>query len=103
MVYFVTDGQKIKIGNSKNVKKRVLQLQVANSKELVLLGYVQGDEEKEKYLHKVFNQYRIRANGEWFEPAQELLDYINTNNEKENTMVEWIDGKLYPCLTIKAK
>lgn len=75
MVYFITDKKNIKIGYSKNPNKRIKQLNTGNAKKLMLIGYMNGDKNKEKELHCQFSQ--DRSNGEWFSPSDELLDFIN--------------------------
>ena len=42
----------------------------------------------ENDLHKRFGALRMRSEGEWFLPAQELIDYINEVNEESNVFVE---------------
>lgn len=87
MVYFITNGENIKIGYSKNINKRLKQLNTGNDKKLYILGYIQGDKDKEKEIHKKFSKFRIRSNGEWFYPDQELIDFLNLINEKSNTYI----------------
>lgn len=100
-IYFIASKDKIKIGYTKNsVEKRLNQLQTGNDDKLVLLGYLHGGLDEEKMLHKQFAKYRIRHNGEWFEPSDELIDYINVNNSQPNTYVDWVDGRLLPLLKI---
>ena len=100
-IYFIGAKDKIKIGYTKNsIEKRLKQLQTGNDETLVLLGYIRGGLDEEKMLHKQFSNYRIRKNGEWFEPSAEIIDYINKNNSKPNTYVDWIDGRLLPLLKI---
>ena len=95
MVYFITDGNYIKIGYTKNdVQKRLKQLQTSSPKRLFILGYVNGDKDVEKSLHKKFYNSIIRINGEWFSPTQDILDYINENNLEDNIYVDIIDGKV---------
>lgn len=95
MVYFITDNRYIKIGYTKNnVNKRLKQLQTSNPNRLFLLGYIEGDKDTEKMLHKKFFSSLSRMNGEWFSPSQDILDYINDNNLKENTYVDIIDGEV---------
>lgn len=88
MVYFITDGEYIKIGYTKRKPdNRLKQLNTGNNKKLYLLGYIQGDKKKEKELHLKFNKYRIRQNGEWFLSSDSLIDFINENNVMLNTYV----------------
>lgn len=87
-IYFITDGQNIKIGYTKNsVEKRLKQLNTGNESKLYILGYMNGSQEDEKYLHKKFGFYRIRHDGEWFYPNQEIIDYINDNSLKPHSYV----------------
>lgn len=77
MVYFIqnTDTKHIKIGYSDNVKKRFSQLQTTSPQELTILTMCEGGIELEKELHNKFNDYYVR--GEWFNPSEELISYIN--------------------------
>lgn len=68
-VYFISDGEFIKIGKSNNPKKRMSELQVGNARDLHLLFQIPTVSEKaafeaEKMLHRVYRDYS--ANGEWF-------------------------------------
>lgn len=95
MVYFITDGNYIKIGYTKNnVKKRLKQLQTSSPNKLFILGYIEGDKDTEKKIHKMFYNSIIRINGEWFSPTQDILDYINENNLEDNIYADIIDGKV---------
>lgn len=87
-VYFITNGFNIKIGYTNNVKRRLKQLNTGSDQQLFLLGYINGTKETEANLHRFFIKYKLRQNGEWFEPSSELLDYINTNNLIPNIFVE---------------
>ena len=101
MVYFISDGEYIKIGYTKRKPdNRLKQLNTGNNKKLYLLGYIQGDKKKEKELHLKFNKYRIRQNGEWFLPSDELIEYINQNNSQPHVYVDWVDDRLLPLLKI---
>ena len=73
-IYFFqsVDTGRIKIGLSKDPKKRMKQLQT--SERLFLLHAIKGTRWLESNLHDRFAHLRIH--GEWFEPAQELFDYI---------------------------
>lgn len=102
MIYFITNGKSVKIGYTKNnIERRLKQLQTSCPQKLFILGWIDGDKEKEKELHIQFSNSRIRSNGEWFNPTEDLLDYINKNNKKENTYVDFVDGVLISLLKIK--
>ena len=95
MVYFITDKEFIKIGyTSKTPQHRLQQLQTSSPRKLYLIGYHEGEIEDEQLLHKRFERFRIRSNGEWFKPNAELIDYINTNSELEHTIVDVLDGEV---------
>jgi YspA, cpYpsA-related SLOG family/Meiotically up-regulated gene 113 len=66
MIYFVqnTVTRAIKIGYSKNAKKRLDSLQTATPDKLALLGTIQGGLEHEAALHERFAGYALQ--GEWF-------------------------------------
>lgn len=87
MIYFFTNGSNIKIGYTKNIEKRLQQLNTGSDYRLYSLGYIDGGLEKEKELHKLFSKERIRINAEWFFPSKNLIDYINNNNKKDNIYV----------------
>lgn len=101
MIYFITDTINIKIGYTKNsIEKRLKQLQTSNSNNLYVLGWIDGDIDFEKKLHRQFGSSRIRSNGEWFKPTEDLIDYINLNNQKKNSHVDFVDGKLMSLLKL---
>ena len=91
-VYFIYDNSNIKIGFTKNIKKRMKELQTSNSNKLMLLGYINGDINKEQFLHNQFKNYQIL--NEWFKPDQALIDYINENNVMD-VYLGWLKDKLY--------
>jgi hypothetical protein len=82
-IYFITDGKFIKIGFTKNVESRLVQLQTGNPKKLTILEVFKGSLEIEKYLHAIYNKYKI--SGEWF-------DIINIYNK------ESIQNKINDCI-----
>ena len=94
-IYFVTEGKYIKIGyTTQDIEKRIKQLNTGSVQNISLLGWMYGSKAKEKELHIKFAQSRVRYNGEWFEPTEKLLDFINENNLEPNSYVDFIDGEL---------
>jgi hypothetical protein len=94
-IYFVTEGKYIKIGyTTQDIEKRIKQLNTGSVQNISLLGWMYGNKAKEKELHIKFAQSRVRYNGEWFEPTEKLLDFINENNLEPNSYVDFIDGEL---------
>lgn len=74
-VYFLRDGDHVKIGTSANVPVRIAGGQTMNPRELVLIGSVPGDRRLEADLHRRFRRLHVR--GEWFEATPELLAFID--------------------------
>lgn len=103
-IYFFTNGENIKIGFTKNtVQKRLKQLNTGSDKQLYYLGCFSGTMEDEKQLHKKFEKYKLRSNGEWFVADEELLGYINSINEEKNVYVcknELFENKVMALLSI---
>lgn len=83
MIYFIQHGitGPVKIGHAtKDVRHRLQSLQTASPVKLVLLGVMDGDRKREKEVHAVFAEYRIR--GEWFILSKMLLSFIDDNSVK---------------------
>ncbi len=76
-VYFLRKGSKgpVKIGHSRDIRKRMTKLQVPFEDKLVLLRTEPGGETREKELHSLFKKHRIR--GEGFEVVGELKEYLS--------------------------
>ena len=97
MIYFLqqSDNGPIKIGKTDNLKNRIRELRNASPYSLNLLKTIPGNNER-KY-HFKFKKYQIK--GEWFEPSEELLKFIDTNkltiNEKQKSILQ---SKLKECL-----
>ena len=91
MVYFIQHTNKnkyIKIGwTYRNPMFRLKQIQVGCSHPLELLGVMECKSGIEHALHDLFERYKIA--GEWFEPADEILEFI-----KDNTLT-YDEYKLY--------
>lgn len=78
-IYFVQSGVigRIKIGVSMSVEKRLKTLACGAAEQLHLLGSIPGGTEEEQRLHIVFARHRVH--GEWFRPADDLLEFIRVN------------------------
>lgn len=70
-----TSSKKLKIGRSKNVQKRLKQLQTSNSGSLSLLFTLKGEGFREEYVHRMFSH--LNTNGEWYEYDNSIIDYFN--------------------------
>jgi hypothetical protein len=66
----------IKVGITTCVLQRLTALQTASPYKLKLMGYINGDREKE--IHKIFEKDRLH--GEWFSETQELVNFIKNLN-----------------------
>jgi hypothetical protein len=91
LVYFISDGEYIKIGVTDALGSRLATLQNANARPLVVVHLIDCDTYTyatalEKALHLHFKDYR--ALGEWFK-----LDWGVVSAEIE-TIVDTIDGYL---------
>lgn len=73
-LYFITDGQYIKIGVSNDVDKRLKTLKTGSSQDIRLLGkyYLPNPYSVEALLHQLLKNYRI--NGEWFDISFLFVD-----------------------------
>lgn len=78
-VYFITDGEAIKIGKANNPKSRLSGLQTSHHKPLRILMTIPGDEEVERGLHSIFGEFRIR--GEWFKDCKDIRAFIRRHKD----------------------
>lgn len=82
MIYFIRSemrGGEIKIGTSQNVGVRI-NTQRERYPDIEILGIHEGGREVEQALHERFSAYRRPGrNNEWFEPSDEIYQYINEN------------------------
>lgn len=76
-VYFIqaTDGGPIKIGATSHLKERLAALsRRAAGQRLRILATLKGHIPEEKKVHRRFAH--LRGWGEWFEPGEDLLQFI---------------------------
>jgi hypothetical protein len=75
-VYFITDGEMVKIGfTAQFPEKRLAALQTGCPKPLSLLAFnAEWGRDKELELHQQFE--RLRTNGEWFKIDSDLRQFI---------------------------
>jgi hypothetical protein len=76
-VYFIFDGEAVKIGYSTKALKRLKNLQTSHSRTLKIIGTMPGSIRLEKQLHKKFRRLRVR--NEWFRYTKEIARYIEAN------------------------
>jgi hypothetical protein len=63
-VYFITDGELVKIGYSEQLPRRLAGLQTANPRQLRLVKAIPGTVEDEALLHDRHQPHHVR--GEWY-------------------------------------
>jgi len=75
-IYFIQMDRigPIKIGYAKDIKKRLISLQISSPYPLKLLCHYKADVEHEKEWHQAFEFIRLK--GEWFLPHPFLLKQI---------------------------
>lgn len=76
MVYFVqrVSGGLIKIGTTTLLSLRVKTLAAECREKVRVLGLMRGNHQEENALHRQFKH--LREKGEWFRPADDLMDFI---------------------------
>lgn len=83
-VYFVTDGQYIKIGVAASLPNRIKQLQTGNPRRIKAIYVIKADTQRdslriENELHKAFKNNHIL--GEWFElEERDIANYCVKRN-----------------------
>lgn len=75
MLYFLSDGEYVKIGFSDNVKGRIPDIQVSNPKDLSVELVIDGDYALEQKIHNDLRKYHVR--GEWFSYSEVVKGYID--------------------------
>ncbi len=91
-LYFISDGEYVKIGKTKNIKNRMKALRTANPRDLTLIRYVYTDDwlsYNENKFHKIFSKYRIK-NTEWFDKC--VLNFIEGKTDTEINLVGEYDN-----------
>lgn len=69
----------VKIGVSDAPYHRICSILSCFPQQPVILAIMPGDLAEETRLHEMFEQHRLR--GEWFSPADEILDYARQHTE----------------------
>jgi hypothetical protein len=73
-IYFVRCRDRVKIGFTQNVRRRMGQLRSDIPYEAELIGVMLGSLSVERDTHARFA--RSRASGEWFHCTREILDFV---------------------------
>lgn len=74
-VYFVSDGEYVKVGMTNKIESRFSALQTSNARKLELLFYIPLVAKEacchvERMFHQAYSDYRV--NGEWFDILKKL-------------------------------
>lgn len=80
-VYFLDDGEAIKIGFTDNLAGRLSNLRAATARPLTPVAIIAGPRDDEKKFHQKFAHLRLR--GEWFRREPELLDFIESVRKRQ--------------------
>lgn len=77
-IYFIAteDYRQVKVGVSKDPKKRLKDLQTGCPVKLVLVGEIFGGYSRERELHEIFLGTRTSANNEWFDLRGRVLAFM---------------------------
>src|ERR1044072_400641 len=68
-VYFMWDGERIKIGFSCNVDRRKDELEAQYQRRMSIIHAIRGNRIVEAFLHRRFDRFSL--GDEWFVPAPE--------------------------------
>lgn len=80
-VYFVADGELVKIGwTKKTAAERMVNLQSGNPRPLVLVATMPGNLAVEEALHDHFADFRVT--GEWFRTEPLLVEFMDALNAR---------------------
>jgi DNA-binding XRE family transcriptional regulator len=75
MIYLISYENKfVKIGYTKNISKRLSQLQVSSPIKLEVLHLIDGNVALERELHILFKD--LKTSGEWFKFDSSILEYF---------------------------
>lgn len=78
VVYFLENGDRVKIGHSTNLRSRVKSLALQEKDVLLLL---QGGLTLERALHSTFAKERIDAT-EWFAKSERIVEFIRSKSSQ---------------------
>lgn len=80
MIYFIRNGEYIKIGVADNPWSRLTSFQIGNPSELELLAVAPGSFEEESVYHNMLHRYHKR--GEWYQATEPVLELVQSVREK---------------------
>ena len=74
-VYFALSGNRVKIGYSANVERRLEDVGAHLEAPLALLGTITGGYSTEHAIHAALSEFRLK--GEWFRDCADVRGYID--------------------------
>lgn len=100
--YFIVENEdcaewRIKIGFSKDPRKRIRELQTGSSRKLAIMGWIESrDRSLESALHRKYEQHRL--SGEWFsiEPA-DILEELKERSTSSFICIQSNAGEFLGC------
>jgi len=81
-VYYLSDGEHVKIGYTKDWNERSKKYRTHSAREITVLAIRPGYKSEETALHRKFKVYRKR--GDWFYPGEAILDHIKRTVDELN-------------------
>lgn len=99
MIYFIKQGDYVKIGFTNRFKTRLTQLQVSSPIKLEVLAIIDGDKNDEQKFHNQFKH--IASNGEWFIHCDELKSFIDLLDTNLMWKYGYLHNKVSPIGIIK--
>lgn len=93
-IYFISDGEMVKIGRAINVVSRLSSMQTSSTKPLTVLATFLAHNSIEKRIHLKFKNMRVR--GEWFRLTPTLQRFINDVREGRDVVSGLVVPKLRP-------
>jgi hypothetical protein len=90
-IYFILApaADAIKIGFSRDPRKRFTNLRTGSPEPLEWLGSIPGDPGDEKAIYKRFKHQRLH--GEWFRASPELYNHMEDLAEDNEEIQGWLD------------
>lgn len=94
-IYFVSDGEAVKIGRTSNLIDRMRNMQVGHRTPLSLLAAGHGPRMLEKEIHRRFRH--LRLDREWFSMGEDLKKFIERIAQGYDLTLEVGDLSLATC------
>jgi Meiotically Up-regulated Gene 113 (MUG113) protein len=85
-IYFISNGELVKIGRAIDVLKRLQSMQTSSAEPLTVLATFIGNVELEHLIHRRFASDRLK--GEWFNATPDLMRFIKRRQAGIDPMAE---------------